>query len=234
MNGTIISFPLRCLKALSDLFYPPVCEVCGRTLVEGEKYVCTSCFADFPFVDDDFSNDRDVLDAFDESIRPENIHALFYYNKYSRYKNLIYRVKYGSNPELGVFLGRMLGNKMKGHCTIDGVVPVPLHPKRERKRGYNQAREIARGICDVLNVELLDDVIVRVRNNVSQTGKNLNERVENVSGIFALNKPEVLVGRHILLVDDVITTGATVHACIKVMAVVENVHFSLGCIGRTL
>ncbi len=222
------------LPALLDLFYPKVCEVCGSVLVRGENYLCTSCLADFPFVDEDFVTDRAVLDNFNENFRPEALHALFYYNKYSDYKNLVYRVKYHSNRKLGVYLGRMLGQKISRHCQADCVVPIPLHPKRERERGFNQAREIAKGVSEVLGVELLDKVVVRTRNNVSQTGKNASERQENVAGIFELLHPEAVKGRHVLLLDDVITTGATVGACLEALAVAGDVRFSLACLARTV
>lgn len=222
------------LSALLDLFYPRLCEVCGSVLVQGENYLCTSCLADFPFVDEDFVTDRGVLDNFNEHFRPEALHALFYYNKYSDYKNLVYRVKYHSNRKLGVYLGRMLGQKIIHRCQADCVVPIPLHPRRERERGFNQAREIARGVCEVLGVELLDNVVERKCNNVSQTGKNATERLENVSGIFELRRPELIRGRHVLLLDDVITTGATVGSCLEALAAAGNVRFSLACLARTV
>ncbi len=222
------------VSALLDVFYPRICEVCGSVLVEGENYLCTSCLADFPFVDEDFVIDRNILDSFNENFRPKALHALFYYNKYSDYKNLIYNVKYHSNRKLGEYLGRMLGQKIIHSCRADCVVPIPLHPKRERERGFNQAREIAKGVCEVLDIELLDKVVERIRNNVSQTGKNASERLENVSEIFGLRHPELLRGRHVLLLDDVITTGATVGACIETLAVAGDVCFSLACLARTV
>ena len=221
------------VSTLLDLFYPRICEVCGSVLVRGENYLCTSCLADFPFVDEDFSTDRSVLERFNENFRPEALHALFYYNKYSDYKNLIYRIKYHSNRKLGVYLGQMLGQKIIRSCKADCVVPIPLHFKRERERGFNQAREIAKGVCEVLGVELLDNVVERTHNNVSQTGMNASERLENVSGIFELRYPELVRGRHVLLLDDVITTGATVGACLEALAAAGEVHFSLACLART-
>lgn len=235
MDRALIPFErFSWLSALLDLFYPRVCEVCGSVLVRGESYLCTSCLADFPFVDEDFATDGSVLDNFNENFRPEALHALFYYSKYSDYKKLVYSVKYHSNRKLGVYLGRMLGQKIARFCQADCVVPIPLHPKRERERGFNQAREIARGVCEVLGVELLDNVVERLRNNVSQTGKNAAERLENVSGIFELRHPELVRGRHILLLDDVITTGATVGACLEALAEAGDVRFSLACLARTV
>ncbi|MDE7374845.1 MAG: double zinc ribbon domain-containing protein, partial [Odoribacter sp.] len=178
------------LSGLVDLVYPPGCEVCGKSLVQSEKYLCTDCLADFPFVDRNFIVGEDVLEQFEPSCRPEQLFALFYYDKYGDYKNLVHLVKYHGYRKLGVWLGRMLGEQMKSDCRADCIVPIPLHKKRERRRGFNQALEIARGINDVLHIELLENAVERVRNNVSQTGKNAAERLKNVENIFRLTSPE--------------------------------------------
>lgn len=227
----------ECLEvwySLIDLFYPPVCEVCGDSLVKSEKYLCTACLADFPFTDEDYTTSENVLDKFEEANRPVKLHSLFYYNKYSNYKNLIYLIKYQSYRKLGVYLGHMLGEKIASQCEADCIVPVPLHKKREKERGFNQAFEIARGVKEVLGIEILNDVIFRIQNNVSQTGKNAAERFKNVENIFELRNPQQVEGHHILLLDDVITTGATIHSCLKVLAQVRNVVFSLGCLAQTV
>ena len=220
--------------ALWDLIFPQVCEVCGKSLIKGEKYICTACLADFPFTEETYSTGKEVLEHFDEAFRPVKLHTLFYYHKYSPYKNLIYLVKYHAYRRLGICLGHMLGEKMAGSCEADCIVPIPLHKKRERKRGFNQAMEIARGIQEVLPLEILNDVVVRVKNNVSQTGKNAAERKKNVEHIFELAAPGRIRGRHVLIVDDVITTGATMEACLKVLAEAGDVKFSLGCLAQTI
>lgn len=222
------------LVSVVDLFYPRVCEVCGASLVRGERYLCTPCLADFPFTDEAFDTGEPLLDRFPEEYRPEKLHTLFYYNKFGNYKNLIYLVKYQSYRQLGIYLGIMLGERMKATCGADCIVPVPLHRKREKQRGFNQAMEIARGINEILHLELMGDVLARTQNNVSQTGKNAAERLKNVENIFTLLHPEKIQGRHVLLVDDVITTGATIGACLKSLAVAGGVRFSLGCLAQTI
>lgn len=221
-------------ESLIGLLYPSVCEVCGKSLVRGEKYLCTGCIADFPFADAAFSTGGNILRQFEAQWCPEKIYTLFYYSKSSDYKNLIYLVKYRSYRLLGEYLGRMLGCRMAGDCQADCIVPVPLHRKREKERGFNQALEIARGISDVLGIEVVGDAVVRVHNNVSQTGKNAAERLRNVEDIFRLHCPERIQGRHVLLVDDVITTGATMGACLRVLAGAGDVRFSLGCLAQTI
>jgi len=219
--------------ALTEFLMPRVCPVCRNGLARGEEHLCTSCLADFPFAHPDLDKSGKILEGFDPCLRPEKLHALFYYDKYAAYKNLIYAVKYRSSRLLGVYLGRMLGEHMAGRCRADCIVPVPLHPKRLRQRGFNQAAEIAAGVQRVLQIELLEQVLCRVRNNVSQTGKNAEDRKKNVENIFRLCEPSRIAGRHVLLLDDVITTGATVAACMRELSKAGNVTFSLGCLACT-
>lgn len=238
MKGKLWSYMSReCLELLAsvtDLFYPRICDVCGKSLVGGEKYVCTHCLSDFPFTDEAFETENALLETFPEEYRPQKLHTLYYYNKYSEYKNLIHLIKYQSYRKLALYLGTMLGERIKDSCQADCIIPIPLHPKREKLRGFNQAMEIARGINSVLRLELLGNVVVRTENNVSQTGKNAAERFKNVENIFSLVSPEKINGRHVLLVDDVITTGATVCSCLKVLAGAGGVKFSVGCLSRTV
>lgn len=219
--------------SLMELLYPRVCVVCGDSLVKQEIYLCSACLADFPLADQDYGNYEDVLARFEENCRPKYLYSLFYYNKYSEYKNLIYLIKYHSHKKLGAFLGEMLGERIKDICQADCIIPVPLHKKRERKRGFNQANEIASGMSKILGIEIYNDVIFRVRNNVSQTGKNAGERLKNTENIFELRHPEKIRGRHVLLLDDVITTGATIGSCLQELAKAGDVCFSLGCLAQT-
>lgn len=225
---------LQLWTSLMGLLFPPVCVVCGKSLVQSERYICTACLADFPFSDEAYASGESVLDGFEAGYRPECLHSLFYYNKFSHYKQLIYLVKYRSHRELGVYLGRLLGMKIAATCQADCIVPIPLHPQREKERGFNQALEIARGIEEVLHIAILKDVVIRTRNNASQTGKNAGERQKNVENIFELRCPQQIRGHHVLLVDDVITTGATIGACLRVLAQAGEVKFSLGCLAQTV
>lgn len=220
-------------QAFIRLLFPPLCVVCGRALVRGERYLCSVCLADFPLADRSYQSDESLLTTFEEACRPQTVYALFYYNKCSDYRNLIYAVKYRSRKELGVYLGRMLGEKIGKHSGVDGIVPIPLHPRRERERGYNQARQIALGMAEAMGIPVWDRVVIRIRNNTSQTGKNAGERQKNVEDIFELTERERIRGKHIMVVDDVITTGATIRSCIRTLAEAEVAVFSLGCLART-
>lgn len=228
-RGICLSF----LYALIDLLYPRLCVVCRKSLTRGEHFLCTSCLYDFPFSDTRFSSDRDLLAGWEGEGTPDKIHSLFYYNKFSDYKNLIHAVKYRSRKELGVFLGRMLGERLCGEVRVDGIIPVPLHPEREKKRGYNQSYQIALGVAEILQLDIWDNIVVRTKNNVSQTGLEPEERRKNVETVFALKDAAKIAGKHVLVIDDVITTGATVHACMKTLAEAGDVHFALACLART-
>lgn len=218
---------------LTELFYPRLCAVCQKGLTREEKFICSACLADFPLAHESFHSETAILDSFDMICRPEALYTLFYYNKYSDYRNLIYAIKYHSHKQLGVYLGRMLGEMLEDRVQVDVIVPVPLHPRRERKRGFNQSRQIAMGISEYLRAEILDEVVYRVRNNVSQTGLSVESRQKNTEDIFLLKDEAAVRGKHILVVDDVVTTGATVRSCIKVLAEAGDVRFSLACLART-
>lgn len=236
VRNTIVSIShsiVLVFHSLIKLIFPRLCGVCGNALVRGEKFLCSACLADFPFSDDTFISGAQVLAAFDERCRPERLYSLFYYNKYDNYRRLVYAIKYHSRRELGIYLGGMLGQRMLGQTDADCIVPIPLHRKREKSRGFNQSYQIALGVSEVLGIEVLNDVVVRTQNNISQTGKNVEERRKNVENIFELLDPEKIRGRHVLLIDDVITTGATIRSCLSVLARAGEVRFSLACLART-
>lgn len=221
------------LHALMDLLYPWLCVVCRKCLTRGEHFLCTSCLYDFPFSDKHFSIEQELLDGFGENCRPDGLYSLFYYDKLSDYSNLVRAVKYRSRKDLGVYLGRMLGEKIRGKVEADAIVPVPLHPRREKRRGFNQSYQIACGVAEILQMEVWNEVVVRTENNTSQTGLLPEERKKNVEHIFALADAAKIAGKHLLIIDDVITTGATVQACVKTLAEAGNVLFTLACLART-
>lgn len=216
---------------LADLLFPRLCGVCGRGLTRGEKFICAACLADLPVVEKTFLRDKRDEDRMTAGFSGD-LYALFYYDKYSPYRNLIYQIKYYSRKKSAIYFGRMLGEKITGHCKADCIIPVPLHKKRQKQRGFNQSYYIALGMAEALRIDLLDNVIFRVEDNVSQTGKSVAERRKNVENIFRLDYPDKIRGRHVLLVDDVITTGSTISACARVLAEAGNVRISFGCLAR--
>lgn len=222
--------------SIIHLLYPRLCVVCRTALTAGENHICAGCMADFPFSNGFYTPHRFLLEKFPDAL-PQNLYTLFHYDKYSNYRNLIYAIKYKHKKELGVYLGQMLGDRINdegGNTGIDAIVPIPLHPKKESKRGYNQSVLIAEGIASVLQVEIYDHVIVRTQNNPSQTGKTPEERAQNTEGIFKVTHPEAITNKHLLIVDDVITTGSTIRSCLKTLNETPDVKFSLGCLATTI
>jgi ComF family protein len=204
------------LSGFIGLFYPRVCAVCGAGLVEGEEVFCISCLYKIPLTR--FWNDKEniVAQIFWGRVNIENACAYFYFAKGSKYRPLLHKLKYKGEREIGSQLGLQFGQELKKsdlYKDIDFVVPVPLHPKKLRIRGYNQAEAIAEGIAQGLVTKLSTTHLVRTEFTETQTRKSRAERVKNVAEAFAVANSEEIEGNHLLLVDDVVTTGATLEAC---------------------
>ncbi len=197
-----------------SLFYPNYCLGCSGSLVRGENLVCSGCMLEMAQ-----TNYHEVADN-PLKLRLANrvpiIHALafFRFNKTGRIQHLLHALKYKNEPEVGVMLGRVYGQKLKEkHYSFDLILPVPLHESRRRKRGYNQSAKFAEGLSTTLEAPFSDDIMTRVVKTDTQTRKSKLARWENVSDVFALKDRASVRDKHILLVDDVVTTGATLEAC---------------------
>lgn len=220
------------------MVWPRRCGVCGGFLDTEERYVCAECLKDMPltyFWSWRANPAEQILWA---RTYLEGVVSLFYYSRDNDYKELLHAVKYGGNVATGRWLGRILGEKMReaAYPMPDVIVPVPLHWRRQWKRGYNQAEVIARGISEGLagDVPVLTDILRRVRYSTSQTRMSVGSKWENVSGSFVLidnrTAAERLSGRHVLLVDDVLTTGATAEACWDALRVIPDIRVSYASI----
>lgn len=199
-----------------NLFYPRVCAACGDTLLKDEETVCLKCRYLLPKTGYELHADNPLAQMFYGRVRFHAITACFFFAKQGKVQHLIHELKYKGNWEAGVFLGQQLGESLKNAPLFQGIdylVPVPLHPKREKKRGYNQSLMIARGIAEVTGIAIGDRFLVRGVNTATQTKKSKEERFQNVKDIFQVYHAEELQGKHILLIDDVLTTGATLESC---------------------
>lgn len=160
--------------------------------------------------------------------------ALFYYEGHSQVSNVIYTLKYGNQPEIGIKMGRILAKEYNVDDLfkdIDMIIPIPLAKKRLRKRGYNQSMEIAKGVNEITNIPIGGDIVIRQEFAGSQTNKDRWGRIKNVEGVFHLDKPEKITGKHLLIIDDVVTTGATVISCGKELVKAGNVKISVLSLG---
>lgn len=204
------------LDCIINLFYPRVCAACGDALLKDEETVCLKCRYLLPKTGYEMNPENPLAQGFYGRVKFHAVMACFFFAKQGKVQHLIHELKYKGNWEAGVFLGQQLGESIKDAPLFQGIdylVPVPLHPKREKKRGYNQSMMITRGISEITNIPIGDKYLIRVVNTSTQTKKSKEERFQNVKDIFQVCHAEELQGKHILLIDDVLTTGATLESC---------------------
>ncbi|SHF10103.1 comF family protein [Mariniphaga anaerophila] len=204
------------LNDLSDLFYPQLCITCNERLISQEKYICMKCWFDLPVSNFHTDEENKVAQLFWGRVHVEQATSFFHYRKGSRYQKLIHFIKYKGMKELGQETGKKFGDILAedgNFNRVNVIVPVPLHPKKQKKRGFNQSEWIARGIAEVMHKPISADNLFRKVFTATQTRKNRFERWQNVDGIFGVKKTELFENQHILLIDDVVTTGSTLEAC---------------------
>lgn len=221
---------MRLLNDLLSLFYPEVCAACGTLLHRNENTVCLSCRHLLPDTGYELVTDNPVARMFWGRVRFEQVTGMYFFSKKGKVQHLIHELKYKNNRDAGIFLGQELGKRLIEsplYRSIDVIVPVPLHPKRQRKRGYNQSEVIAKGISEMTNWPVNINNLIRASTTATQTKKSRAARWENVKGIFVLKNPEAFAGKHILLIDDVITTGSTIEACAIALSKAGSIRVSV-------
>jgi ComF family protein len=221
-------------RGLVHLFYPRLCEGCGKALSGGEKVLCLGCAEELPETGYHNIPDNETALRFAGRVPFMNATSLAYFTDDGLLQLLLHGLKYKGKKEIGYYLGARLGLSLKNTDwagAIDTIVPVPLHRRKEAKRGYNQSMLIAEGIGDMLNIPVSGKLLLRVRDTESQTRKTRTERVNNMADAFTIPKHISLSGKHILLIDDVLTTGATLEACALALLKQEGVRVSIGTIG---
>ncbi len=204
------------LKHFLDLFFPQLCIVCKQRLISQEKFLCLKCQLHIPKTNFHNQPNNTMEQLFYGRVPIERATAFFEFQKGSDYQKILHQLKYQGQKQLGERMGWLHGIELRDSefaSSIDFICPVPLHPKREKKRGYNQSQQLANGLGSAMNKPIRNDILVRAIHTKTQTRKNRFERWQNVDGIFELTKPEEALGKHILLIDDVVTTGATLEAC---------------------
>ncbi len=223
------------LNKFLGLFFPDVCVVCGKELLEGEAGACLNCLYKLPKPNNFKERDNEAEKLMAGRIPFERIATFCVYSKGGVLPPLIHHLKYYHREEIGLLLGRLFGRDLFGSeflKPVDMIVPVPLHPKKEKKRGYNQAEVIARGMSQVTSIPLSAGNMTRVVYNPTQTKRSKTERWENVKGIFDLRDSSYFEQKHLLLVDDVITTGSTLEACAAALQKCDDVKISIATIGE--
>jgi ComF family protein len=203
------------IKAFSRLFYPVTCASCGEALVDRESHICTVCQLSLPSTGYHNNAVNPMDDLLKLRLRVDFISAFLYYDKGLSTQNMLRSIKYKGNKLLAMHLGELYGYEIKDSFDHypDLIIPVPLHKRKQRERGYNQSEYWANGLTKILNSPTDTHSLIRMKYTTTQTKKSRTERIKNVEDAFMITNPEFLKGKSVLLVDDVITTGATLEAC---------------------
>lgn len=220
----------RFLNHIINLFYPKVCPACGNLLSQDEDIVCLSCRYLLPKTYYERNATNPLSQIFWGQVDFNAVTAEFFFSKTGKVQHLLHQLKYQGNKDAGFFLGQQIGESIKNaelFQDIDFIVPIPLHPKKEFLRGYNQSFVIAQGIEDKTNIPIIKDALRRRVFTSTQTKKSREERMENVKDIFEVVEMERLEGKHLLIVDDVLTTGATIMAAGKTLSPIRDVKISV-------
>lgn len=222
---------------LLDFISPRQCEICGQRLAPSERTLCSPCLLHLPRTTYQFTpTDNPMAQLFWHLTPVERAAALFFYESHSEVARIIYQLKYNDRPDIGEDMGRIMANDMQLAAyfeSIDILLPVPLSRKRKRQRGYNQSEHIARGISDITHLPIVTHALKRRHFRHSQTALSRYERRENVADMFHLADDKLLKNRHVLLIDDVCTTGATLIACADALKHVEGIRISVLTLGFT-
>lgn len=199
-----------------SLLFPQLCPACQASLMANERIICLDCSYNLPYTNFHLQADNIVAQQFYGKINVEAAYALYYFNKGGKVQNLIHHFKYSGMHQIGNLLGNIAGGQLKENAifnTTDLIIPVPLHKSRLKERGYNQSLCFASGLAQKLNATVEDNNLQRVVATATQTHKSRFARFENMQEVFVVKQPESLMNKHVLLVDDIVTTGSTLEAC---------------------
>lgn len=215
---------------LIGLILPHYCPVCGKRLYENEQVICEPCLKKLPRTMYHVWDDNPMVKEFWGKFPVGKATAWFFYTHGSPYAHMIHLFKYHGRKKLAFALGQLMASEIKPTHFFEGIdciVPIPLHKAKEKQRGYNQSEWIARGIAADTGLIVINDAVERAMPTITQTRKTAKERFENMKGVFKAKKYNVLKGKHVLLVDDVMTTSATLTACADAIKEVDGIRFSI-------
>ena len=218
------------LNAFIHLFYPNLCAGCASDVLSENKILCVRCLVRLPKTNFATIPNNPVEKIFWGRINLVAAHSEFYFSKHSIIQTLVHQLKYNNGLEVGRLLGKMMGQSLmesQRFNRIDYLIPLPLFPDKQKKRGYNQAYVICQGISEIMQVPILEENLIRIKNTTTQTKKQRSQRWENVADSFIIKHPALLQHKHVLLVDDVVTTGATLEAGGRALLQITGLQLSI-------
>ena len=215
------------LSSLLNLVFPKLCVCCGGSLMEGEENICLTCLYSLPRLAKQDYTDNRIMDLFLGRVKLEKAFSWCMFEKQTSVQNILHHIKYKDKDYLARQMGEIIAREMPDFfADIDAIVPVPLHKKKQKIRGYNQSEAIACGVQKVVGLPIFSKLLTRTRFSETQTHKNKEERWKNTQGLFSLEPNEGFEGKHLLLIDDVLTTGSTAIACLEELQKIPNVKLS--------
>jgi ComF family protein len=223
-------------QGLLHLLYPKICIGCGTDLIANNQLLCLDCMEALPLTNFLRHDENPVEKIFRGRLNISSAFAYLYFTKQSVMQHVLHQLKYQGNKEVGYYFGRRMGKILQEssrYNDVQGLVPLPLFYKKEKKRGYNQSTLICEGMSEVMKIPILDKVVKRKMATETQTRKNRKERWENIEGKFVLEDEKEIEGKHVLLVDDVLTTGATLEACGAELLKAQNVQLGIVTLAYT-
>ena len=219
-------------KSILNLFFPKVCSGCNSFLLTNENVICTVCRHDIPLTNHHLSPDNDASKKFYGRVPILHASALFYFHKKGIVQQLIHNLKYKGHEEIGSIVGEWYAEDlscMEFMKTVDEIIPVPLHPRKFRERGYNQVTTFGKALSGRLNIPYNDCLLVRNKYSKTQSKKNLLGRTEGIESVFEVTYSEKDHNKHFVLIDDVITTGSTLEACSRALLKIPGARISIVC-----
>ena len=224
------------INDLLGLFYPKNCSTCAKVLMKYEEILCFSCKLDLPYTKFAKLEDTETEKIFYGRVQVESATSLLHYSKKGNVQKLIHHLKYKNQQKIGILLGELLGEEIllsNRFDTVDCIIPVPLHPSKLKIRGYNQVTKFGQTLSQKLTVPYYEDLLIGKAMVKTQTHKNRFDRLNDLEKNFELSNKGFLENKHVLLIDDVVTTGATLEACIMQLAQSKNIKISIATMAIT-
>jgi len=208
------------LNDFISLFFPRYCEACANSLVKGEEIICVVCMSELPTTNFHKEDENELKQKFYGKVKVKHAFSFLRFTKSGKVQQLLHKLKYKNKPEIGRLIGNRYGAIVAGTIAqhIDVIIPVPLHESRLRQRGYNQSDAFAEGLSETMGIPWSNNAILRKVKSETQTRKTREQRWENVANIFDIKNVDQVEGKRVLLVDDVVTTGATLESCVHAIS----------------